>query len=531
MERTAGDRDDGGRARPTVLLSTDHGYPVVLDARTSWCDGLVRGIPQVDVVVWALVDDADATPADELPEHVRQVLLVPAIPAATGATGAAGSDLARLVHRLVDVVAVPPVDVPSFVTLLAALHEHCTVHGIDRDAVAAGLGENDSDDPGGPSDRAGPVDVVNRLLTTLAVALPAVDLAHAAGSGLAAVPSILLAHTQGTPFLLGDHDVALRRELRRLEHLGAPAPSRRLAALILMAVARSAYALADQVVAASHDLVGWQAELGADAAGVEVVYDGADDTRFTPLAVERATTPLVVQVAPVAPEHDTLTFLDVAARVHARQPDVRFHHYGAVVGDDYARQVFARRDRLGLDEVVLFLGATPEPWVAYNQADVVCLTAREGGFPFAVAEAMLCGRPVVATDVGGTREVLGRAGVLAAPGDVDALADGVRLVLEFAPAVQDAMGGEGRERARSHFTLARSVAAYRRSYDRLLRRGPARRPAAATSTAETTRTPAPPAPLEEARALADRLRGHPDPEVRLDAVAGLERLLADVAGS
>jgi glycosyltransferase involved in cell wall biosynthesis len=511
MRRTTDRGGEGPPTRPTVLLCTDHGWPLPLDPLARWCAGLVGGLPQLDVVVWAAPTEAGA-----------------------------GPDLADLVGRLVQVVAAPPVDVPSFVTLLAELHENCTARGIDRDAVVAGLAANEADDPAGDPDRAGPTDVVNRLLAALAGPLPRADLVHATGSGLAAVPGILLAHTRGTPFLVGDHDVALRRELRRLDGAGAPASARRLAAGLLLAVARSAYALADQVVAASHDLVRWQQELGADPGAVEVAYDAADETRFTPLAVARsADAPLVVQTGTVGPEHDPLTFLEVAARVHARRPEVRFHHYGAVGNDDYARRVFARRDELGLDEVVLFLGATPEPWVAYNQADVVCLTAGEGGFPFAVVEAMLCGRPVVTTDVGGAREVLGRAGVLAAPGDADALADGVRFVLDIAPAVQEAMGAEGRERARSHFTLTRSVAAYRRTYDRLLRGGAARRPVAAAPAADASTAtatareegyaaaPTPVPALDVARALARRAGGHPDPEVRLDAVTGLERLVAD----
>jgi glycosyltransferase involved in cell wall biosynthesis len=54
--------------------------------------------------------------------------------------------------------------------------------------------------------------------------------------------------------------------------------------------------------------------------------------------------------------------------------------------------------------------------------------------PLKVFESMAVGTPVVAGDVGDRREILGDAGVLVSPGDVRALAEGLRFALEDADA-------------------------------------------------------------------------------------------------
>jgi len=63
--------------------------------------------------------------------------------------------------------------------------------------------------------------------------------------------------------------------------------------------------------------------------------------------------------------------------------------------------------------------------------DVFLLTSRWEGLPKVVPQALIAGRPVVATAVDGTREIVdsGVDGVLASPGDIDALARGVSDIL------------------------------------------------------------------------------------------------------
>lgn len=83
------------------------------------------------------------------------------------------------------------------------------------------------------------------------------------------------------------------------------------------------------------------------------------------------------------------------------------------------------------------------------------------GFGIALAEAMAAGVPIVATDVGACREVLdgGRCGLLVEPGSPDALAAGIREVLEDPQGAQQ-RALAARERAQRHFSIEAMAQAY-----------------------------------------------------------------------
>jgi len=134
--------------------------------------------------------------------------------------------------------------------------------------------------------------------------------------------------------------------------------------------------------------------------------------------------PVVGIVGRLAPIKDVGTFLRAAAAVRAAVPAVRF----AVVGDGEERgRLEAERARLGLEDCVFFHGWRRDMAAVYGDLDVVVNCSRNEGTPVALIEAMAAGRPVVATRVGGTPDLLGdgRRGLLVPPGDAGALATGV----------------------------------------------------------------------------------------------------------
>jgi len=86
----------------------------------------------------------------------------------------------------------------------------------------------------------------------------------------------------------------------------------------------------------------------------------------------------------------------------------------------------------GLKERVHFLGpkSPSELCGLYQSADLFVLPSAAESLPSVIVEAMLCGTPVVATDVGGIRGQLGGYGVLVQPGCMEELAAAIRRVLE-----------------------------------------------------------------------------------------------------
>ena len=132
---------------------------------------------------------------------------------------------------------------------------------------------------------------------------------------------------------------------------------------------------------------------------------------------------------------------------------------------------------LGLSERVWFLGPkSPQELAAiYQRADVFVLPSGGEALPSVVTEAMLCGTPVVATDVGGVREQLGGYGVCVSPGRPDELAAAISYVLDhyqqFAAQSEIATAY-----ARERFSIETMVDRHLELYAHLLdQKGPRRR--------------------------------------------------------
>jgi len=107
-----------------------------------------------------------------------------------------------------------------------------------------------------------------------------------------------------------------------------------------------------------------------------------------------------------------------------------------IVGDGPLRPELTRQAAaLGMAESVRFTGEIADVRVPLAAMDVFVLPSRAEGMSNALLEAMAARRPVVATAVGGTREVLDAEcdGVLVPPGDATAMAREVLALLTDAP--------------------------------------------------------------------------------------------------
>jgi glycosyltransferase involved in cell wall biosynthesis len=140
---------------------------------------------------------------------------------------------------------------------------------------------------------------------------------------------------------------------------------------------------------------------------------------------------LVGTVARITYDKDLPTFYEVARRVNARCPHVRF----AIVGDGYGNELedaTADVRRLGLNGKVHLTGHRNDLKDVYASFDLFLMTSRTEGMPNAVLEAMALGLPVVSTRVGGVPELVvdTETGILCPPGDAASLADAVCRLLE-----------------------------------------------------------------------------------------------------
>lgn len=107
------------------------------------------------------------------------------------------------------------------------------------------------------------------------------------------------------------------------------------------------------------------------------------------------------------------------------------------------------------DGLIEWLGYRQDMPSVFTNSHIVVLPSRYGeGVPKALIEAAACGRPLVATDIPGCREILidGHNGLLVPPGDVPALCRAITRLLEN-PSLRVEMGRRGRDLVQSHFSL------------------------------------------------------------------------------
>lgn len=175
----------------------------------------------------------------------------------------------------------------------------------------------------------------------------------------------------------------------------------------------------------------------------------------------------VVTVGRLAPGKGAVDFVRASLILGRKFPGVTF----ALVGDGPERE---RLQVLVGSARIRFAGFQEDPSAELAKAAVFVHSSRLGeGLPNAVLEAMAAGLPVVATDVGGTREAVveGETGFLLRPGDVEAIADRVGRLLADRGLAR-AMGARGRARVAERFSLSAMVAANEALYERLA--GPVR---------------------------------------------------------
>jgi glycosyltransferase involved in cell wall biosynthesis len=169
---------------------------------------------------------------------------------------------------------------------------------------------------------------------------------------------------------------------------------------------------------------------------------------------ERA--PLVAMVGRLVPIKDVGTFLRAARLVRDAQPQARF----ALVGDGEERPALEALVReLAIVDAVTFFGWRRDLAPVYGDLDVVVNASRNEGTPVALIEALAAAKPVVATRVGGTPDLLGRdeRGRLVEPGDPRALASAIVETLKES------------EAARRRAQAGREHVLARHSSDRLVR--------------------------------------------------------------
>lgn len=194
---------------------------------------------------------------------------------------------------------------------------------------------------------------------------------------------------------------------------------------------------------------------------VEVIYNGVPGPpEVTPPRAEPEPPVRLVLVGRVSARKGTDVAVAALAKLRDRGLDVTLDLVGGVFPgyEWFQAQVRDQIAELGLTGRVRWQGVCPQVWPALAGADIALVPSRVEPFGNAAVEAMLAGRPVVASAAQGLREIVrpGENGRLVRPGDPGELAAAVADVLEHWPAAR-----EQAERARREALATFDPAVYR----------------------------------------------------------------------
>ncbi len=309
-----------------------------------------------------------------------------------------------------------------------------------------------------------------RWLTVLTVRIPPVDIVHAASGGICSVLGMIGGRSSSAAFLLTEHGLYLRERLLALAREEGTFFSQVFQARFAQRITEASYFYADRIAPGSNYNHRWELHGGAKPEQIGTIYNGPDPSEFTPAWDHRPTDapPSIVWLGRIDPLKDLETLIRAAAIVHQEMPRVKFVLYGkAPKGNEwYEDRCRNLRDELGLKETVIFAGFAASAEAAYNGGDFAILSSISEGFPFSVVEAMLCGRTVVGTDVGGVSEALEGCGLVVEPRNPAQMAEACLLLLRN-PGLMCEYGEQARSKALERFSMQQCNAAYLASYQRM----------------------------------------------------------------
>jgi teichuronic acid biosynthesis glycosyltransferase TuaC len=214
---------------------------------------------------------------------------------------------------------------------------------------------------------------------------------------------------------------------------------RRIPDIVTRGLVKSTIKDADFAVTVSEELRKRAIELGCAPSRVQAILNGCDpDIFFVRSRIEARQAlnlpedvQLILFVGWLAPLKGLTELFEAVSRLIPQHPRLQL----ACIGEGrLANSLNEQCSRDPLNKRVRMLGArsSQEISIWLGAADLLCLPSHSEGCPNVILEALACGRPVVASDVGGIPELLNASsGILVPPADVKRLAEALHQALEL----------------------------------------------------------------------------------------------------
>ncbi|MCY0909803.1 MAG: GT4 family glycosyltransferase PelF [Sulfobacillus thermotolerans] len=483
-------------ARPQVLLATEGTYPFHQGGVSTWCDTLVHRLTDVDFIIFAVAMNPYVETLFDMPGNVLRTVAVPLWGMQDPSEHR--DDLAyseiflqkqRTGSQQIHALFLPVFqqfldglthDEPGQIgPALARLYRYFRTYDYQttfkaqevwdtyKTWVLATTRRGYWNNPSVFESVQG-LGWIYHFLTILNTAIPSTDIIHSSAAAFCGMVGIVSKLEYGTPYLLTEHGVYLREQYLAIGRSNMTPFSKRFLIGLVKAISRENLFWADELVPVCHFNGRWERVLGANPEKIRVIYNGVSAARFSP----RPTTPPahkspleVLAVARIDPNKDLETLLRAVKLVTSFNIPVHVRILGSVTVPEYEQKLLSLREQLGLGQIVEFLGHHDNVSDAYRAADITVQSSITEAFPYSVLESMMSGVPMVATDVGGTREALGSAGILVPSRDPAQLALGIAALAQD-DGMRRQLGTLARQRALQYFEISNTIAAFSSLYRR-----------------------------------------------------------------
>jgi glycosyltransferase involved in cell wall biosynthesis len=462
-----------------IALTAEGTYPHQFGGVSVWCDQLIRGLPEYDFSLVAVVATGTEPVSWTLPGNVTGLTTVPLWGPPPPAP--AGSRWLRPrsgppVRELIEVLLAPPEeDTDRFSDVLREMFAYA-----QSGNLGAALASEESvrllteawrqrwPDPGVPpptvQDAVTAIQLIEHALRPLSHPPPQADIVHAVTNGLGVLPALMAKWKYGTPIVVTEHGLYMREHYLHSRQDPYRWPVKQIYLRFLRRLCVLGYHEATVITPGNVYNKRWEAQLGADLDRVRTVYNGVNPADF-PAFDGEPEVPTIAWAGRLDPIKDLETLLRAFALVRAQLPQARLRIFGSPPNsrEPYVERCQALARELGLADAAVFEGRIPEIRDAYAAGQVVVLCSITEGFPYTLIEAMTCGRPCVATDVGGVTEAVGDTGLVVPPRRPAELAQACLTLLRDRD-LRQRLGAAARQRALEFFTVDRTVSAFDEIY-------------------------------------------------------------------
>ena len=169
---------------------------------------------------------------------------------------------------------------------------------------------------------------------------------------------------------------------------------------------------------------------GLSGEQIRVVNNGIDISKFYPLQNNQHTDSVrIITTGTMYPIKNHMGLIEIFGQLYKKHPHVTL----TILGDGELRHALEEKiGQLGLAEAVHLPGIQQNVCVYLQNADLYVSASKSEGLPLSILEAMACGLPVVATDVGGTVDIVknGISGIVVPKDNKKALEDALESLIE-----------------------------------------------------------------------------------------------------